>query len=62
MQKSTFYLRVKLYGYCKDIDNSTAVLEGDGDQLFCPARRAGHFRYFLTFSITKNDFLHFLSS
>ena len=24
--------------------------------------RAGHFWYFLIFSITKNDFLHFLSS
>ena len=26
------------------------------------ANRAGHFRHFLIFSITKNDFLHFLSS
>ena len=26
------------------------------------AGRAGHFRYFGIFSITKNDFLHFLSS
>ena len=24
--------------------------------------RAGHFRYFLIFSIIKNEFLHFLSS
>ena len=24
--------------------------------------RAGHFRYFLNFSLIKNDFLHFLSS
>ena len=24
------------------------------------ARRAGHFRYFLVFSLIKNDFLHFL--
>ena len=24
--------------------------------------RAGHFRYFLIFSLIKNDFLHFLSS
>ena len=24
--------------------------------------RAGHFRYFLIFSLVKNDFLHFLSS
>ena len=24
--------------------------------------RAGHLRYFLIFSIVKNDFLHFLSS
>ena len=27
-----------------------------------PVTRAGHFRYFLIFSITKGDFLHFLSS
>ena len=26
------------------------------------AGRAGHFRYFLVFSLIKNDFLHFLSS
>ena len=30
--------------------------------LSCTVCRAGHFRYFLIFSITKNDFLHFLSS
>ena len=28
--------------------------------LICIKDRAGHFRYFLTFSIIKNDFLHFL--
>ena len=28
----------------------------------CLRRRAGQFRYFLLFSILKNDFLHFLSS
>ena len=42
----------------------------DGDQvqrglcLHCgqSSPRAGHFPYFLIFSIMKNDFLHFLSS
>ena len=28
----------------------------------CVLFRAGHFRYFVIFSLIKNDFLHFLSS
>ena len=31
-------------------------------QMILTGGRAGHFRYFLIFSLIKNDFLHFLSS
>ena len=41
-------------------DNSTDT--GYLPTLVVPTNRAGHFRYFLIFSITKNDFLHLLSS
>ena len=44
-----------------------ARLKNTGYEVACPyaeisSTRAGHFQYFLIFSLIKNDFLHFLSS
>ena len=44
---------------CQDMDIVQKCFEAEKEKV---QTRAGHLRYFLIFSITKNYFLHFLSS
>ena len=51
-----------LYSHLVCSFSTAAVKEKKKRNSFCVHTRAGHVRYFLIFSIIKNDFLHFLSS